>query len=62
MASVMYVLLKQDQELLSHLAPGADPPEPTLYDPELHRRHRLGQYQPRETGGKPPLLVQLPSS
>jgi hypothetical protein len=62
MASVMYSLLKKDQELLSHLAKSSEPPEPALYDPELHRQHRLGQYQPREARGKPPQLIQLPFS
>jgi len=62
MTCVIYALLKRDQELLSHLTPGAEPPEPQLYDPELHRQHRLGQYQPRGARGKPPQLLQLPSS
>ncbi len=61
MTSVIYALLKKDQELLAHLAPGAEPPEPTLYDPEIHRQHRMGQYQPHGAGGKPPQLLQLPS-
>ena len=62
MTSVIFALLKKDQELLAHLAPGAEPPEPTLYDPELHRQHRMGQYQPRGVGGKLPQLLQLPAS
>ncbi len=61
MTSVIHVLLKKDQELFSHLAPGAEPPEPGLYDPELHRQHRLGQYQPARLEEKPPKLIQLPS-
>jgi hypothetical protein len=43
MTSVIYTLLKKDQELLAHLAPGVEPPEPTLYDPEIHRQNRMGQ-------------------
>jgi len=62
MTSVIFALLKKDQELLAHLAPGVEPPEPTLYDPEIHRQHRMGQYQPHGVGGKPPQLLQLPSS
>ncbi len=62
MTSVIFALLKKDQELPAHLAPGAEPPEPTLYDPELHRQHRMGQYQPRGVGGKLPQLLQLPAS
>jgi transposase len=44
--TLIYALLKQDDEMLKHLAPGTPPPEPMLYDPELHRRHRTGHYQP----------------
>ena len=44
--SLIYALLKQDDETLSHLSPGTQPPEPVLYDPELHKRHRTGHYQP----------------
>ena len=61
MTSVIYALLKKDQELLSHLAPGAEPPEPQLYDPDLHRQHRMGQYHSSRSGGKPRKLIQLPA-
>jgi transposase len=44
--TLIYALLRQDHETLSHLAPGTKPPEPVLYDPELHRHHRTGRYQP----------------
>jgi hypothetical protein len=44
--TLIYALLKQDDEAMSHLAPGTKPPEPVLYDPELHKRHRTGHYQP----------------
>ena len=60
MTSVIYALLKKDQELLSHLAPGAKPPEPMLYDPTLHREHRLGQYQSSRPAGKLRQELQLP--
>ncbi len=43
--SLIYLLLKRDYELLSHLAPGVKPPEPQLYDAAVHRKHRTGQYQ-----------------
>jgi hypothetical protein len=62
MIGVIYALLKKDQELLAQLAPGVEPPEPTLYDSEIHRQHRLGQYQPREVREKGPQLIQLPSA
>jgi Transposase IS116/IS110/IS902 family len=60
MTGVMYTLLKQDQELLAHRSPGEKPPPPALYDPELHRQHRLGHYQPSRSGGKAPQLIQPP--
>lgn len=60
MTCVIYTLLKKDQELLAHLSPGMEPPPPTLYDPELHRQHRMGQYQPSRSGGKSPQMIQLP--
>lgn len=60
MTSVIYALLKKDQELLSHLAPGAKPPEPALYDPVVHRQHRLGQYQSSRSAGKLRQELQLP--
>lgn len=43
--SLVYMLLRRDYELLSHLAPGAKPPEPQLYDATVHRKHRTGEYQ-----------------
>jgi transposase len=60
MTGVIYTLLKQDQELLTHLSPGVEPPPPALYDPELHRQHRLGHYQPSHSGGKSLRLIQPP--
>lgn len=50
MTSVVFVLLKKDQELLAHLPSGATPPAPSLYDAALHRKHRLGHYQPSRSG------------
>ncbi len=43
--TVMFTLLKRDQERLAH-AKGDMLAAPELYDPELHRRHRAGQYRP----------------
>ena len=60
MTGVIYTLLKQDQELLAHLSPGVEPPSPALYDPELHRHHRMGRYQPSRSGAKAPQLIQPP--
>jgi hypothetical protein len=44
--TLIYALLRQDHEMLSHLAPGTHPPEPVLSERELHRQHRIGHYQP----------------
>lgn len=43
MTSVIYALLKQDHELLARTEPEAKPPEPTLYDREIHHQHRMGR-------------------
>ena len=46
----IYALLKTDAELMNKRFPeGKEPPPPTLYDPERHRRHREGH---DETGSK----------
>jgi transposase len=58
--SVIYALLKKDQETLSRLPPGVQPPAPVLYDPAIHRRHRAGQYHAPSSGTKPSKLIQLP--
>lgn len=58
--SVMYTLLKKDQETVSKLPPGAKAPDPVLYDPELHRQHRSGQYRHPSPRGTPHKLIQLP--
>ncbi len=60
MLSVAYALLKSDQETLSKLPPGAALPEPVLYDPEIHRKHRAGQYQPPSSSVIPRQLIELP--
>jgi hypothetical protein len=55
------MLLKKDQELLSRLPAGVEPPKPVLYDPGTHRQHRTGQYSPSLSRKKPGKLLQLPS-
>jgi transposase len=60
MLSVAYALLKSDQEMLSKLAPDAPLPPPVLYDPEVHRKHRAGQYQAPSTLQRPRKLIELP--
>ena len=59
--TLIYALLKQDDETLSHLAPGTQPPEPILYDPELHRHHRSGHYQPLRKNLPENRVVQVQS-
>lgn len=60
--SGIFTLLKRDQETLSKLPPGVQPPEPVLSDPELHRRHRAGHDQ-AQTSEKPGrTIIQLPLS
>lgn len=44
--STIYALLRSDYECMSHLAPGAKPPEPMLYDAQRHHQHRTGRYVP----------------
>ncbi|HLX59477.1 MAG TPA: IS110 family transposase [Ktedonobacteraceae bacterium] len=58
--SVAYALLKKDQELLSSLFPGTTPPGPTLYDPQVHRRHREGHYRATHSREKVQKLIQFP--
>jgi transposase len=43
--TVLFTLLKRDQERVAH-ARGELLAAPELYDPDLHRQHRAGQYQP----------------
>jgi transposase len=58
--SVIYALLKKDQETLSKLPPGRKPPEPVLYDAEVHRRHREGHYRAPAAKEEGRELVRLP--
>lgn len=58
--SVIFTLLKHDQEILRNLPPGVEPPEPVLYDSQLHRQHRAGHYHPHLSEKRPGTLIQLP--
>jgi hypothetical protein len=60
MASMIFALLKTDQETLSKVPPGQEPPPPLLYDPEVHRKHREGQYRSLKPGTQPRKIFQLP--
>ncbi len=57
--TLIYALLRYDYEVLSHLAPGADPPEPMLYDPEVHHQHRSGHYHPLKRRPRENRIVQV---
>lgn len=59
--SMVFTLLKKDQEVMSRLKPGMKLPDPILYDPETHRKHRAGQYHASLVRVKPDKLIQLPS-
>lgn len=56
---LIFALLKKDYEVLSRLSPGTQPPPPTLSDPELHHRHRTGQYSPSRREGAKNRMVQV---
>ena len=61
LTGMVFALLKKDLETLSSLAPGEKPPEPMLYDPEIHRRHRAGEYRSLKPGTRPQSLIhQVP--
>lgn len=59
MIEMMFALLKQDAEVLSAVPAGEEPPEPILYDPELHRRHRNGEYRPIKETARPRKVIRL---
>jgi transposase len=57
--TLIYALLRYDYEVVNHLAPGADPPAPLLYDPDLHKQHRSGHYQPLKRRTRENRIVQV---
>ncbi|GCE02695.1 IS110 family transposase [Dictyobacter aurantiacus] len=60
MASMIYALLKTDQETLSQVPPGETPPPPMLYDREAHRKHQEGSYCSLKPNTLPRKILQLP--
>ncbi|GHO86307.1 IS110 family transposase [Dictyobacter formicarum] len=58
----MYALLKTDAEIIGKALPNEPPPEPVLYDPEKHRQHREGHYQPLKVSVRRSVLTLLPHS
>ncbi len=60
MIEMIFALLKQDAEVLSEVPAGEEPPEPILYDRELHRRHRNGEYRPIKEAPRHRKVIRLP--
>lgn len=60
MISMIFALLKTDQELLNQVPVGQEPPPPMLYDPAVHRRHQEGHYRSLKPGTLPRKIIQLP--
>jgi transposase len=57
----MYALLKTDAEALSKVPKGKEAPPPILYEPERHRRHREGHYEPLKVSARRSRLTLLPN-
>lgn len=60
MASMIFAMLKTDQETLSKVPPGQEAPPPMLYDAQVHRKHQEGQYRSLKPGTQPRKIIQLP--
>jgi transposase len=60
MIEMSYALLKQDAEILSQVPQGQAPPPPMLYEPEIHQRHRNGQYRPIKNVPRQRKVIRLP--
>lgn len=58
--SMIYALLKKDQEVIAKTLLGSCPPEPMLYDPATHKAHREGQYSSMKPKNHLGTVVQLP--
>jgi transposase len=61
MASMIYALLKTDQETLSLVLPGEPPPPPMLYDRQTHRKHQEGSYSSLKPNTQQDKILRLPS-
>jgi transposase len=60
MIEMISALVKQDAEILSQIPPGETPPEPILYDPDIHKRHRTGAYRPSKNTPRLRKVIRLP--
>ena len=58
MATMIYALLKTDQETLSQI-PSGEPPPPMLYDREIHHKHQEGSYRSLKPNTQPRTILQL---
>jgi hypothetical protein len=59
LVTVLFTLLKRDQELVAQANGGLLLPEPMVYDPALHRRHRAG-LSPAPIAAPRGTVVRLP--
>lgn len=60
MIEMIYALLKQDAEIVGQVHEGETPPDPILYDREIHQRHRNGEYRPIKHASRPRKVIRLP--
>ncbi len=60
MTAVIFALLKRDELAQRRRDHGRPLPAPILYDPDLHRQHRSGQYATLLAPQRQPALVVLP--
>ena len=60
MLSLIYALLKYDQEMLRNTPAGQTPPAPILYDPAVHKAHREGRYRPLKPKPQAAKIIKLP--
>jgi transposase len=58
---MIFALLKKDAETLRKVTNGLEPPPPLLYDPEVHRAHRQGDYRSMKPKVPSLHIVQLPT-
>jgi hypothetical protein len=61
MIEMIFAFLKHDQEVLSQVPAGQEPPAPILYDPTIHQKHRKGEYQPLKKPLKRRKSIFLPT-
>jgi transposase len=59
MITLMFALLKHDQEVLRSIPADQIPPEPMCYDPAVHKAHRAGQYRPLKPKPRSGKVIQL---